>query len=110
MSGAALHQRPAGVPLRLPLHPGRFLERCCLRPMKLTQTDAAACLGISRRRVNEIVQGHRGITPDTAIRCALVFQVDADFWLGLQSQWDCFHSWQALRRQARRDRAAGASR
>ncbi|GAP38817.1 HigA protein [Piscinibacter sakaiensis] len=90
------------MPLRLPQHPGRFLQRQCLAPLGLTQTEAARVLGISRRRVNEIVQGHRGISPDTAIRCALAFGVGAEFWLGLQSAWDVYHGWQRLRRVALR--------
>ena len=88
---------PAGVPLRSPQHPGRFLEKNFLLPLSLTQTDAARLLGVSRRRLNEIVQGHRGITPDTAIRCAVVFGTDALFWLALQSRWDSFHAWKSLR-------------
>lgn len=88
---------PTGVPLRSPPHPGRFLEKNFLRPLSLSQTDAARLLGVSRRRLNEIVQGHRGITPDTAIRCAVVFGTDALFWLALQSRWDSFHAWKSLR-------------
>ena len=88
---------PAGVPLRSPQHPGRFLEKNFLQPLSLSQTDAARLLGVSRRRLNEIVQGPRGITPDTAIRCAMVFGTDALFWLALQSRWDSFHAWKSLR-------------
>ena len=88
---------PTGVPLRSPQHPGRFLEKNFLRPLSLSQTDAARLLGVSRRRLNEIVQGHRGVTPDTAIRCAVVFGTDALFWLALQSRWDSFHAWKSLR-------------
>jgi len=88
---------PAGVPLRSPQHPGRFLEKNFLLPLSLTQTDAARLLGVSRRRLNEIVQGHRAITPDTAIRFAVVFGTDALFWLALQSRWDSFHAWKSLR-------------
>jgi len=88
---------PAGVPLRTPQHPGRFLQKNFLSPLALSQTDAARLLGVSRRRLNEIVLGHRSITPDTAIRCAMVFGTDALFWLALQSRWDSFHAWKALR-------------
>lgn len=88
---------PAGVPLRSPQHPGRFLEKNFLQPLSLSQTDAARLLGVSRRRLNEIVQGHRSITPDTAIRCAMVFGTDTLFWLALQSRWDSFHAWKSLR-------------
>lgn len=91
---------PYGVPLRSPQHPGRFLEKNFLQPLSLSQTDAARLMGVSRRRLNEIVQGHRGITPDTAIRCAVVFGTDALFWLALQSRWDSFHAWKSLRQSA----------
>lgn len=77
--------RPAS---RTPMAPGRFLESRFLRPSGLSQTDAATQLGLSRRRLNEIIQGHRGITPDTAIRLGLLFRLPARFWLDLQSDWD----------------------
>lgn len=88
---------PAGVPARAPWHPGRFLSRNYLAPLGLSQSDAARLLGVSRRRLHEIVQGQRGMTPDTAIRCALVFGADTAFWLALQSAWDSFHTWKLLR-------------
>lgn len=93
--------KPAGVPVRVPPHPGRFLERNCLRPLRLTQGDAARLLGMSRRRVNEIVQGRRSISADTAVRCALVFGIDTGFWLALQANWDSFRAWNQLRRRTR---------
>ena len=89
--------QPVGVPIRLPVHPGRFLDRHYLRPMALSQTRAAQLLGVSRRRVNELTQGHRAMSVDTAIRCAVAFGVRADFWLALQANWDSFHAWRALR-------------
>ena len=91
-------QTPAGVPTRQPAHPGRFLERNFLRPMAISQSRAARLLGVSRRRMHELTQGQRAMSPDTAIRCALAFGVRADFWLTLQSNWDCFQAWRALRR------------
>ncbi|MDE2604353.1 MAG: HigA family addiction module antidote protein [Burkholderiales bacterium] len=90
--------RPPGVPVRVPPHPGRFLERNCLRPLRLTQVEAARLLGMSRRRVHEIVQGQRGISADTAVRCALMFGIDTAFWLALQANWDSFRAWDQLRR------------
>lgn len=97
ISGCTHLPPPAGVPLRNPQHPGRFLERHFLLPLALSQTEAARLLGVSRRRLNEIIQGHRSMTPDTAIRCALVFGTDTLFWLALQSRWDSFHAWKLLR-------------
>lgn len=98
--------RPPGVPGRAPWHPGRFLRRNYLTPLGLSQTEAARLLGVSRRRLHEIVHGQRGITADTAIRCALVFGTDAAFWLSLQSAWDSFHSWKLFRVETRSRRGA----
>jgi addiction module HigA family antidote len=89
---------PNGVPRRAPVHPGRFLQRYVLAPMAISQSEAARRLGISRRRVNEIVMGHRAMSPDTAIRCAMAFGLAADEFLTLQAQWDCYHAWKQLRR------------
>lgn len=90
---------PPGVPPRAPWHPGRFLSRNYLAPLGLSQSDAARLLGVSRRRLHELVQGQRSMTPDTAIRCALVFRSDTTFWLALQAAWDSFHAWQLMRSQ-----------
>lgn len=90
---------PLGVSSRAPWHPGRFLSRNYLAPLGLSQSEAARRLGVSRRRLHELVQGQRDMTPDTAIRCALVFQTDAAFWLTLQAAWDGFHAWKQLRSQ-----------
>ena len=96
---SAPRRPPAGVPLRVPMHPGRFLERQYLLPLGISQTRAAQLLGVSRRRVNELVMGHRAMSPDTALRCAMAFGAGASFWLGLQAQWDCYHAWRAWRGQ-----------
>ena len=69
-------------------HPGQFLQTRFLTPLSITQTDLAAALGVSRRRVNELVRGRRAITPDTAARLALFFGNDALFWMHLQVAWD----------------------
>lgn len=91
---------PVGVPLRVPTHPGRLLARTCLRPLSLNQSEAARLLGLSRRRLHELVHGQRAMSPDTAIRCARVFRVDAGFWLAQQAAWDSFHAWKRLRAAA----------
>lgn len=80
---------------RTPIPPGRFLESRYLHPGGLSQDRLARSLGISRRRVNELVCGKRAITPDTAVRLARFFGTDVDFWLRLQFTWDLH--------QARRD-------
>lgn len=100
-AGAPLQLTPPGVPLRVPLHPGRFLEKQFLQPLGISQTRAAELLGVSRRRINELVMGHRAMSPDTAVRCAIAFGTSASFWLQLQANWDCHHAWRVLREQAR---------
>lgn len=81
---------------RRPLHPGHFLESRFLVPLGITQDALARALGISRRRVNELVRGKRAVTPDTAVRLALLFQLEPAFWLGLQLQWDLYRECRAV--------------
>lgn len=71
----------------VPRHPGRTLEEQ-LRPLGMTQTQLAVALGVSRRRVNELIRGRRGITPDTALRLASCVGHDALYWMHLQVAWD----------------------
>jgi len=83
-------RRPAslGLSTRKPPNPGQFLESRYLKPLGITQTDLATALGISRRRVNELINGRRAITPDTAVRLGMYFGNDAAFWMHLQVAWD----------------------
>ena len=82
---------------RAPPHPGYFLETRFLKPLGITQQALAATLGISRRRVNELIRGHRGITADTAVRLAMFFGNEASFWMQLQTDWDLHEAMVALR-------------
>lgn len=63
-----------------------------LEPWGITQSALAARLGISFPRLNEITRGKRAVTPDTALRLARVVGMSADFWLGLQQDWDLWHA------------------
>ncbi len=74
-------------PRRPPL-PGEFLATRYMKPLSINQTELAHALGISRRRVNELINGRRAITPDTAVRLAFYFGNDAMFWMHLQVAWD----------------------
>jgi addiction module HigA family antidote len=87
---AAGGRRPArlAMPARKPLHPGLFLETRFLKPLHISQSALAAALGVSRRRVNELINGRRAITPDTAVRLGIYFGNDAAFWMHLQVAWD----------------------
>jgi addiction module HigA family antidote len=59
-----------------------------MKPLGISQTDLAEALGVSRRRVNELINGKRAITPDTAVRLAMFFGNEAAFWMHLQVAWD----------------------
>lgn len=71
-----------------PIHPGEILYEEFLNPMNLSQNKLAVDLGISPRRINEIVHGKRRITADTALRLAHYFKMSPQFWLGLQMDYD----------------------
>jgi addiction module HigA family antidote len=83
---------------RTPVHPGHFLETRFLKPLAITQQALALALGISRRRVNELIRGHRGITADTAVRLAMFFGNEASFWMQLQIDWDLHEATKRLQR------------
>ena len=65
-----------------------ILEDQFLRPRRISQQALARELDISRRRVNELIRGHRGITADTAIRLARFFGNEPEFWMRLQVAWE----------------------
>jgi addiction module HigA family antidote len=71
-----------------PVHPGEILYEEFLRPLGLTQYRLAKNLGVPARRINEIVQGKRAITADTALRLARFFGNSERFWLNLQTAYD----------------------
>ena len=70
------------------MHPGVVLAKDFLGTMDLSQTRLANGIRISPRRINEIVQGKRRITADTALRLAKFFAMEAQFWMNLQSHYD----------------------
>ena len=77
---------------RPPTHPGEMLLEEFLKPLEISQSAFAIRLGVSFPRLNEIIRGKRGVTPDTALRLARVLGMSADFWLGLQQDWDLWHA------------------
>jgi addiction module HigA family antidote len=93
---------PAGVPARRPPHPGQFLESRFLKPLQISQTELAEALGVSRRRVNELINGKRAITPDTAVRLAMYFGNEAAFWMHLQVAWDMHSALRQVQASVRR--------
>ena len=77
---------------RAPTHPGEMLLEEFLNPMGLTQRELAQAIHVPYQRVNELVNGRRGVTPSTALRLAKFFGVSADFWMNLQMRWDLYHT------------------
>lgn len=77
---------------RQPTHPGEMLLEEFLEPMNLTQRELAEGIRVPYQRVNEIINGKRGITPSTALRLAKYFGNTEGFWMNLQLRWDLFHA------------------
>ena len=67
-----------------------FLE--CLKPLNITQVEAAERMGVPFQRMNTLVKGRRGVTADTALRLAALTGMDAGFWMGLQADYDLWHA------------------
>ena len=82
---------------RAPTHPGEMLLEEFLNPMGLTQRHLAEAIRVPYQRVNEIVNGRRGVTPSTALRLARFFGTSVDFWLTLQLRWDVYVAQQVER-------------
>ncbi len=80
---------------RQPTHPGEMLQEEFLIPLNLTQRELAEAIHVPYQRLNEIVNGRRGITPSTALRLAKFFGNSAGFWLNVQARWDVFNVQQA---------------
>jgi antitoxin HigA-1 len=78
-----------------PPHPGEVVKELCLDPLGLTVTAAAEGLGVSRRTLSGLLNGHAGISPDMAIRLSKAFGRSPESWLQLQLQYDL---WEARQR------------
>jgi addiction module HigA family antidote len=85
---------------RRPTHPGEMLIEEYLKPMALTQTEAAERMGIPLNRLNEVIRGRRGVTADTALRLSKLLGTDAMSWMNLQNTWDLWHAQRAMKRSA----------
>lgn len=70
------------------VHPGKILLEEFLRPMGVTNARLAADIDVPTSRISDIVNGKRPITVDTALRLGLYFNMEARFWLNLQSEYD----------------------
>jgi addiction module HigA family antidote len=75
-----------------PIHTGGMLLREFLEPRGITQRDLADGIGVPYQRVNELVNGRRGVTPSTALRLAKYLGTSAELWLDLQQRWNLYHA------------------
>lgn len=71
-----------------PIHPGEILMEEFLKPMEISQYRLAKDISVPARRINEIIQGKRSITPDTALRLSRYFGLSERFWINLQARYD----------------------
>ena len=76
------------MPMKNPPHPGLSVRHDCLEPLGLTVTEAARRLGVSRKQLSDIVNGHAGLSPEMAIRLDKAFGGGADTWFRLQAAYD----------------------
>lgn len=101
---------------RIATHPGAILQEEFLEPMGLTQAMLARSLGIPLNRVNEVVRGKRGITPQSALLLAAYFKNSPEFWMNLQMAHDLSRAREYMRKspgrvakvKTRTSRAQGA--
>lgn len=82
-----------------PTHPGEMLLEEFLKPMQISQAEAAARMQMTANRLNEIVKGKRGVTADTAWRLSALLGTSPELWMNLQMHWDLWHA-AAARRSA----------
>jgi addiction module HigA family antidote len=75
-----------------PPHPVEVLRQLCLEPLNLTVTDAARSLGVSRKALSSILNGHTAISPEMAVRLSIAFNTSAESWLNQQLQYDLWHA------------------
>jgi addiction module HigA family antidote len=71
-----------------PIHPGEILLKDLMEPLGLSQNELARALGVDARRINQIINGTRRITGDTALRFSRYFNMSPDFWMNLQARYD----------------------
>jgi len=77
---------------RPPTHPGQMLLKEFLEPNAISQKDFASHLKWTYARLNEIINGRRGVSAESALAFADAFKMEPEFWLNLQRDWDLWHA------------------
>jgi antitoxin HigA-1 len=80
---------------REPTHPGEMLLEEFLKPMNISQKELSDAINVSYQRINEIINGRRGISPSTALRLSKYFNTSPDFWMNLQLRLDIYYAQQS---------------
>jgi addiction module HigA family antidote len=75
-----------------PRHPGEIIREECLVPLALSVTAAARALGVSRKALPEVISGQSGVSAEMAIRLSRVFGSEPETWLGMQMEYDLWHT------------------
>lgn len=75
-------------PMKSPMHPGLVLKGLYLEPLELTITEAAQGLGVTRKTLSLLINGHQSITPDMALRLSEAFSTTPQLWLNMQQNFD----------------------
>ena len=84
---------------RAPIHPGRILLEDFLEPLEVTQTKLCIAIAVEPRRISEIINGKRSITPDTALRLGRFLKTGPELWLNLQQEYDLRIARRKLKRE-----------
>ena len=81
-----------------PSHPGEILKELYISPLEITVTETAAKLGVTRKTLSELINGHSGVSAEMALRLSMAFNTTPDLWLGLQQEFDL---WKAKAKMGR---------
>jgi addiction module HigA family antidote len=76
------------MPMKNPPHPGKAVRVACLEPLRLSVTEGAKALGISRQSLSNLINGKTGISPEMAIRLSKAFGSTPDTWIKMQAAYD----------------------
>lgn len=71
-----------------PAHPGEVIRELCIKPLGLSITEAAKALGVTRKTLSELVNGHSRVSPEMAIRLSIAFKTSAESWINQQAKYD----------------------
>ncbi len=79
-----------------PPHPGEILKSLCFEPLGLSIKEASKALGISRKKLSDILNRRASVSPDIAIRLSIAFDTTAESWMNQQAQYDLYHAGQHI--------------